>query len=138
MKRFIVPLVTLLVFSCSNDASYKKATDAQEAAREFIRASLDGNYDKANFYLFHDSAGVNEMLLDKLKSNYGHWTQEEKVGHKDANIIVITTETVNDSTLNYVYSNSFKQKDTTTIKIVRSNGDWLVDLKDTFTKSPHH
>jgi hypothetical protein len=129
MKRFIVPLFTILVFSCSNEASYKKATDAQEAAREFIRASLDGNYDKANFYLFHDSLKVNEMLLDKWKSDYSHWSQEDKVGHKEANIIVITTDALNDSTLNYVYSNSYK-KDTTTIKIIRYNGDWLVDLKD--------
>ena len=130
MKRNIVFLLLLtLLLSCNNESAYTKAADAQEAAREFIRASLDGNYDKASFYLYKDSAGVNEMLLNKWKSDYGKWNQEDKVGHKNANIIVITTETTSDSTLNYIFSNSYK-KDTTTIKIIKAKGDWLVDLKD--------
>jgi len=129
MKKIIVLLAILAMLSCNNEGSYTKAADAQEAAREFIRASLDGNYDKASFYLYKDSAGVNEMLLSKWRTDYGGWSQEDKVGHKEANIIVITTQPVNDSTLNYVFSNSYK-KDTTTIKIVKAKGEWLVDLKD--------
>jgi hypothetical protein len=129
MKKIIVFFVMLAFLSCSTEAGYIKAADAQEAAREFIRASLDGNYDKASFYLYKDSAGVNEMLLNKWKTDYGGWSQEDKVGHKEASIIVITTEPTNDSTLNYIFSNSYK-KDTTTIRIVKSKGEWLVDLKD--------
>lgn len=129
MKKIIVFFTLLAILSCNSEAGYTKAADAQEAAREFIRASLDGNYDKASFYLYKDSAGVNEMLLHKWKTDYGMWNQEDKVGHKEANIIVITTEQTSDSTLNYVFSNSYK-KDTTTIKIVKAKGDWLVDLKD--------
>jgi len=129
MKQIIVFFMLAAMLSCNSEASYTKAADAQEAAREFIRASLDGNYDKASFYLYKDSAGVNEMLLNKWKSDYGKWNQEDKVGHKEANIIVITTEPTSDSTLNYIFSNSYK-KDTTTIKIVKAKGEWLVDLKD--------
>ena len=122
-------VLAVLIFSCTSTGNYTKAVDAQEAAREFIRSSLDGNYDRASFYLYKDSAGVNEMLLNKWKTDYSHWSQEDKVGHKEANILVITTQPVNDSSMNYVFSNSYK-KDTTTIKIVRVKGDWLVDLKD--------
>ena len=130
MKKIIlVFVVAVAVLSCNPETSFTKATDAQDAAREFVRSSLDGNYDRASFYLFKDSAGVNEMLLNKWKSDYSKWSQEEKVGHKNANIIVITTEPLKDSALNYVFSNSYK-KDTTTIKVVKSNGEWLVDLKD--------
>jgi len=129
MKKIILFFAVLTVLSCNSEAVYTKATDAQEAAREFIRASLDGNYDKASFYLYKDSAGVNEMLLNKWRTDYNGWKQEDKVGHKEANIIVITTQPVNDSTLNYIFSNSYK-KDTTTIKIVKTKGEWLVDLKD--------
>ena len=130
MKKIIVLFVMAAVAaSCSSDGSYTKATDPIEAGREFIRASLDGNYDKASFYLYKDSAGVNEMLLNKWKTDYGHWKQEDKVGHKEANIRVINTLPVNDSVLNFVFSNSYK-KDTTTIKIVKLQGEWLVDLKD--------
>ena len=129
MKKVIVFFGILASLACNNEAGYTKATDAQEAAREFIRASLDGNYDKASFYLYKDSAGVNEMLLNKWRTDYNGWKQEDKVGHKEANIIVITAQPVNDSTLNYIFSNSYK-KDTTTIKIVKTKGEWLVDLKD--------
>jgi hypothetical protein len=131
MKKISVILFAMVLSaSCaSSESSYTKATDAQEAAREFIRASLDGNYDKASFYLYKDSAGVNEMLLNKWKNDYNHWTQEDKVGHKEASIRVITTQQVNDSSLNYVFSNSYK-KDTTAIEIVKTKGEWLVDLKE--------
>jgi hypothetical protein len=129
MKKIILLLTIAMATACTGETSYKKAEDAQEAAREFIRSSLDGNYDRANFYLYKDSAGVNEMLLNKWKSDYSGWSQEDKVGHKEANIIVINTEKINDSSLNYVFSNSYK-KDTTTIKIIKANGAWLIDLKD--------
>ncbi len=130
MKQFILALVIgTTIIACNNTEGYKKAEDAQDAARQFIRASLDGDYNKAEFYLYKDTSGVNKMLLDKWKTDYDKWRQEDKVGHKTSNIIVITTEQVNDSTLNYVYSNSYKN-DTTTIKIIRKNNEWLVDLKD--------
>ena len=129
MKKILPFLAILLATACSNETVYTKATDPQDAAREFIRASLDGNYDKASFFLYKDSAGVNEMLLNKWKADYGQWKQEDKVGHKEANIIVLTTQATSDSTLNFVYSNTYK-KDTTTIKVIKTNGIWLVDLKD--------
>jgi Domain of unknown function (DUF4878) len=129
MKKIFLLFTIISTLACNSETGFKKAEDAQEAAREFIRASLDGNYDKASFYLYKDSAGVNEMLLNKWKTDYSKWSQEDKVGHKESNIIVITTEKVNDSLLNYVFSNSYK-KDTTTIKVVKANGDWLIDLKD--------
>jgi hypothetical protein len=128
-KVLLFPVLLLVLVSCNNREEYKPASDPQEAAREFIRASLDGNYQKARFYLYKDSAGVNDMLLQKWEKDYSHWNSADKSGHKDANILVITTTPVDDSTLNYVFSNTYK-KDTTTIKIVRSGGQWLVDLKD--------
>ncbi len=129
MKRTILLLSIFAAVACNSGTAYSKAEDAQEAAREFIRASLDGNYDKAVFYLYKDSAGVNEMLLNKWRGDYNKWSQEDKVGHKESNIIVITTDKINDSTLNYVFSNSYK-KDTTTIKVIKTKGEWLIDLKD--------
>lgn len=130
MKKTFWLFALVVLAACSNtETSYTKATDAQEAAREFIRASLDGNYDKASFYLYKDSAGVNEMLLNKWKQDYSNWTKQDKDGHKDANIIVINTQPINDSAMNFIFSNSYK-KDTTTIKIVKAKGAWLVDLKD--------
>lgn len=130
MKKVCLASALFLLFACNNDSELKPAADAQEAAREFVRAALDGNYDKASFYLYHDSAGENEMLLNKWRTDYGQWSQEDKVGHKNASIIVITTQTLPDSSLNFIYSNNYRKDDTTTIHVVKANGNWQVNLKD--------
>ena len=117
----------MAVFACNNDSNYKKAEDAQDAAREFIRASLDGNYSKASFYLYADS--TNKYLLERWEKNYMNLSGDEKQKYKDADIIVLNIHPENDSVSKYKYLNSYK-KDTTTIKILRINGEWLVDLKE--------
>ena len=107
--------------------SFKKAEDAQDAGREFIRASLDGNYDKAEFYLLKDS--TNQLLMDKWKLDYDKLDEKTKQGYKDAEILPIVIQPENDSVTSYTFSNSFR-KDTSTIKVMRVNGEWLVDLKE--------
>ncbi len=129
MKRIYIISTVVFFISCK-DGAYSKAEDAQDAGREFIRASLDGNYQKALFYLYRDEDDTNVMLLDKQKKNYDQMKEEEKVNYKEASIRAISIEPVNDSTVNYVYTNSYKPHDTTTIKIIRVNNEWLVDLKD--------
>ena len=126
IKKILIP--TLLVLAaCGNSHSFKKAEDAQDAGREFIRASLDGNYEKASFYLYADS--TNQLLLNKWRKDYDQLDHEEQKKYRDADIMVINLQTVNDSTTTYTYTNTYK-KDTTTIKVVRIKGDWLVDLKE--------
>jgi hypothetical protein len=128
MKKILVPAALLLLAACNNGKSYKKAEDAQDAGREFIRASLDGNYEKASFYLYPDS--TNKYIFDKWKAMHDRTSTEEQQKYKDANILPIDIHPVNDSTTSYTYTNSYKKKDTTTILVVRVNKEWLVDLKE--------
>jgi len=128
MKIIPVLFAVILLTACSDDSSYKKATDAQDAGREFIRASLDGDLKKASFYLLRDS--VNEYLYKKWSDQYRQLSPEEKKQYRDAQIRPIRIENQNDSTVNYTFTNSYKQKDTTVIKVVRINGEWFVDIKD--------
>lgn len=127
IKKFLLPTTLLLLAACNNPQSFKKAEDAQDAGREFIRASLDGNYEKASFYLYPDS--TNKMMFAKWKKDYDHMSPDEKQKYKDADILPIVVKTVNDSVTTYTYANTYK-KDTTTIRIIRVNGEWLVDLKE--------
>ena len=129
MKHSAIILLLLLTIGCK-EGSYSRAEDAQDAGREFIRASLDGNYQKALFYLYRDSSDTNVMLLDKQKTNYNQLPEEQKVNYKEASIRAISIEPLNDSVVNYTYTNSYKPQDTTTIKIIRVNDEWLIDLKD--------
>jgi hypothetical protein len=126
IQKFILP-VMLLFAACGDSHSFKKAEDAQDAGREFIRASLDGNYEKASFFLYPDS--TNKMLFTKWKKDYERLDHEEQKNYRSADILPINIQAVNDSVTSYTYANTFK-KDTTTIRIVRINGEWLVDLKE--------
>lgn len=118
----------LLLAACNNDRSFKKAEDAQDAGREFIRASLDGNYEKASFFLFPDS--TNKMIFAKWKTMHEHETAEEQAKYKDASILVVGIDKISDSVTRFTYTNSYKTKDTTTILCLRINNEWLVDLKE--------
>lgn len=125
----LIAISTLFLAACSGDDRFRKAEDAEEAGREFIRASLDGDMKKAQFFLLKDS--VNTMLFDKWKADsYNKLNPEERMSFKQANILPLKIEKRNDSTVNYTYSNTYKNKDTTTVKIVKVNGEWLVDFKD--------
>jgi hypothetical protein len=129
-KMIASSLFAACLFSaCMDPHSFRKAENAQDAGREFIRASLDGNYEKADFYLYEDSADQNKMMLAKWRKDFELLPSEERQKYKDADIMPINIQTVNDSVTLYTYANSYK-KDTTTIKIVRIKGEWLVDLKE--------
>ena len=127
IKRLFLSACTLaLITSCNDEAGFKKAEDAQDAGREFIRASLDGNYEKAKFYMLRDEDNL--YMLDHWKKIYDQFPADSVKGFKDASIRPIKVEALNDSTTLYTYSNSFT-KDTTAVKIVRVNKEWLVDFK---------
>ena len=71
----------------------------------------------------------NQMLLDKWKKDYDGLSHEEQKKYRDADIRVINLQTINDSVTSYTYANTYKL-DTTTIKVIRVNGNWQVDLKE--------
>jgi hypothetical protein len=126
IRKFLLPAAVLLA-ACNNIHSYQKAEDAQDAGRQFIRAALDGDYDKAKFYLYSDS--TNNFLLDKWRKDYDGMPHDERKKYQDADILPINIQSVNDSVTSYTYTNSYK-RDTTTIRVVRIKGDWQVDLKE--------
>ena len=117
-----------LAASCGEDGNYTKAERAQDAGRQFIRASLDSKYEKAKFYLLKDSANLHLFTTWK-NTYYDNLTQNEKEEYEDASIIAIKIETQPDSTVDYINTNSYKRNDTVVLNIVKSKDEWLVDLK---------
>lgn len=125
-------LFFLAIAGCTAGGGYEKAENAQDAGREFIRATLDGDHQKARFYLLQDT--TNLLLIEKQQQNYNHLNMEEKRQHREANIRPLTIRKLNDSATTYQYYTTYNSKDTTTITIVKSKGDWLVDLKSILTR----
>lgn len=127
MKTIFFSCFLVLVVACNAGKTFNKAEDAQDAGRQFIRASLDGDYEKARFYLLSDS--VNLLLISKWQQGFDKMDADTRQQYREANILPINIRAINDSVTTYTYSNSFR-KDTTTVRIVRINGEWLVDLKE--------
>jgi hypothetical protein len=129
MKKLIASFCMLAALSCNSGAAggYKKAEDAQEAGTQFIRASLDGDYDKAAFYLLKDT--TNLLLFEKQQANYKQMSSKEKSKNKAATIRPVAITPENDSTTLYKYYHTSNPTDTTTLRIVHQQDAWLVDLK---------
>jgi len=132
MRKILTGLLLLVVFcACNNSdkATSGKAENDLDAARMFIRDALDGRFEQAKQLMLRDS--TNDQTMDVTERNYEHMTQANKVGYRNASIQIHNTREVNDSLRIVTYSNSFKnQKDS--LRLVRLNGQWLVDLKFTF------
>lgn len=123
--------------ACNNNKESNPVTTSEndvDAARNFIRAALDGHYDKARALVVADS--VNNAWIDLFERNYkSRMSLGDKAGYRTSSINIHNIKSVNDSTSIINYSNSFKKKDDS-LKVVRQNGAWLVDLKYSFPTQP--
>lgn len=132
MKRNYLFLLFLFFsfYACKNkDEETNKSENNIDAARNFIRAALDGKFEEARTYLLIDS--INTNWMDIAERNYQKSDQPVKDGYRASSINIHNVSKLNDSTTVLIYSNSFKN-DHDTLKVLRINGQWLVDLKYLF------
>src|SRR5438128_1712314 len=122
-------LAFLFLDSCNSNDTVKR-DDPLDAGREFINASLKGNYDRAKKYLLPDSLNIEYFnVQERFNKRLG---SQEKDGYKNANIIIDSIQNISDSVTIINYSNTFK-KTPDKIKLVRINKEWFVDFKYTFS-----
>ncbi len=126
LKRTFFYSVIIAAVSCGS-GTYEKASDPQDAGREFIRASLDGDHKKARFYLLKDT--TNLLMFERQQRDYEQLGHEEKNSHRESTIRPVSINSLNDSTTVYTYFNTYNPKDTTSITIIKTGDQWLVDLK---------
>ena len=100
-----------------------------DAARNFLDAALKGDYKVASAYMLKDSANLE--YLNVTERSYHRLSPDEKSRLKAASLRFFDTKQVNDSTTITIFANSYKN-DKDTLRIVRANGRWLVDLKYLF------
>ncbi len=128
MNRLILLIIVVVILtSCSPDKIDR--SDPLTSGRGFIEASLKGDYVKAEKYLLQDS--TNDQYLDRLREFSMKLTPLERENYRDANIIIDSTHSLNDSTDIIYYKNTYK-KEPTQLRIVKKGNDWVVDFKYTF------
>ncbi len=123
----------LFLWSCKS-ANEKQALEITsesdlDAARNFIRAALDGDYEIGKKLMISDSA--NFQYYAEFEKMHTKLNAAEKNKYKQSSIIVHELTPINDSTTFIIYSNSYK-KNRDTLKLLKTDGQWLVDLKYLF------
>ncbi len=124
-------LVCLMMIAVTACRDAEKKTSASEnnidAARNFIRAALDGKFGDARNYMLADSVNINYM--DVAERSYQRADKVIKEGYRTSTIkIHEITEPLKDSVTIVIYSNSYRN-DPDTLRVIKTNGQWLVDLK---------
>ncbi len=130
LKILLTGVVSLLIFlACEQKDKKRNNAGPLETGRQFIDASLKGNYNEAEKYVLPDSINI-EYFNGLVKFN-DRLSPEAKEGYKNANIIINSVENVSDSVTIINYSNTFKNAPSK-IKLVKINNEWMVDFKYTF------
>ena len=127
----IVLCCSILLISCNNNGKKPIAVSDSniDAARNFIRAALDGKFTDARRYMLDDS--LNNYFMTLAERSYLKYDQETRTGYLNASIQFHKTIPVSDSVSVVIYSNSYKN-DHDTLKVLKSGENWLIDLKYLF------
>jgi len=128
MKPLVLFTVILLIACNGKQKDYRKAENALDAGREYIQSCLQGDFLKAAFYLLPDEK--NTQLLKEVEKAYREKDKEGRQQFRLASININEVSDLNPTTTIIIYSNSF-DKLTHTIRVVKQNEAWLVDLTNT-------
>ncbi|MFN7278579.1 MAG: hypothetical protein ACK5VH_00340 [bacterium] len=129
-RRSVIIALMLSVFgACSEPEGFKKPEDGLDAASSFVRATLDGDYAKAERYVMRDEEDL--RLFQRYKVHMKQVPEKERLGLKSANMIIDSVRTPSDSVTLGHYSNTFHRQ-STRLRAVRIGGEWWIDFSDTF------
>ncbi len=131
MKLFTV-VAALAVFSSCNDKRTNPTTDI-DVARAFIKDVLENDFTDAKTFVLDEE--MNKQYFELSKKNFEGKSGDELKKYKEAEIIIYELQPLNDSVTIINYSNSYKKDVKNILKVVRINGQWLVDLKYTFQEN---
>ena len=134
MKRLLLGFLFLPFFYACNNGSENndKITSENDvdAARNFIRYLLDGNLDDAKNMLLDDS--LNIQSFETYERFYKtRMSPADKRGYRESSINIRSIKQEADTVSVVNYSNSYKKQEST-LKVVKINNEWFVDLKYSF------
>ena len=133
--NFLVAAIWIALLSSCSQTNVPN-TDI-DVARAFINDILSNNFNEAEKLVLKDNANINEdtnkQYFDLFKKQYESKSKEELENYRNADIIINEISTVSDSVSIVNYSTSFLRNKSNKLKMVRVNGQWLVDLKYTFS-----
>ncbi|MFZ9743369.1 MAG: hypothetical protein ACO3B0_07230 [Chitinophagaceae bacterium] len=130
LYRILTLFAVLLFASCQEPEGFTDPEDPLDAGREFVRAVLDGNFEKASIYVSDNEE--DKEIFERYENYMKKQPRSERLNLKSASIIVNKVEKLNDSVTIINFSNSHTMKPTD-LKVVKQDNSWKVDFSYTFS-----
>lgn len=132
MRLFVSILLLALAVSCKENKE-TTANTSLDVGRNFIRASLDGNFTEAEKYLSADLK--NAEYFNSFKTFYDKMPAEQKEGYRKSTYEINKIEDIVEDSVTIInYSTSYMHKPTE-IKLIRENNKWAVDFQYTHSNN---
>jgi hypothetical protein len=129
MNKHLLPLLLapllLLFISCGSNEALP-ATDI-DAAKQFVDNIWQNDFTKAEKLILNDEG--NKQTFDGFRAYYNRLPKEELQKYKNATLVLNSVTPLNDSISIVNFSADFNKIKKDELKIVRTNGQWYIDLK---------
>jgi hypothetical protein len=137
MKKVLLPFfISVLTLTACNDTDRNLSDESGDdinMATNFLRAALDGKFDKVKTYILQDPLNLADLEASKLL--YERMSEEEKKLYRGASAHIHDRKEIDSVTSIIVYSNTYRNtKDS--LRMVKQDGKWLVDFKYIFKHKP--
>jgi hypothetical protein len=129
MLQYIQLLILTVLISCNTSQNYPPATDALDAAREFVDACLKGDFEKANAYMLQDEK--NKQLLKEEEEKFRAKTNSQQKQLAESSLQNISIEEVS-ATATIIYFKNSVDNVGRKVKVISVNNTWQVDFKYAF------
>jgi hypothetical protein len=127
---FFTGCLILIFSSCKQPEGFLEPEDPLDAGREFVRAVLDGDFEKASLYVCENDE--DKEIFDRYEVYMKKQPRSERLNLKSASIIINKVEKLSDSVTIINFSNSHTMKPTD-LKILKQGEAWKVDFSYTFS-----
>ncbi len=124
MKSILLFTLILLTACGGRQKDYQPAENALDAGREFINATLQGDFTRAGFFMA--PGAENEQQLKEMERAYREKDKEGRQQYRQASININEVSELAADTTVIRYSNSL-DKVPETMRVVKQNGNWLVE-----------
>ncbi len=129
--RIGIIISCILLFAGCDSKKELPNTDI-EVAKTFVKYVLENDFKEAATLVTNDAAN-NSYLKQLEKCQQEKWSKEEAEQYKNADVIIFEVSNVNDTISIINYANSYRVQEKSKVKVVKMNGQWMVDLKYTFS-----
>jgi hypothetical protein len=124
-------LVATMLVAQGCAPTYEQPETAIDCGRQYIEAIFKGNFKRARQLTLPDEKNI-DLLRNRLEKDYRGRSSEDKEQLRSVSIVINSVDEFADTAAIINFLNSYDGK-SAVLKVVKVDGQWLTDLKYTFS-----